>query len=157
MPQVLPDSAHLWRRVKDDKNHLMWDDESHRYIPATAEALTFNPALSTAWGEHVQAHGEGPAALVERAPQYRLVFSVQVAMVKKLRLVPEHDPERFPPDPPVSCAHVSVYWPESEPGDPRSPLQRSSRKALRFDLASAVELIHGQVYTEPPSSNISNW
>lgn len=146
--QPLPDFARLWRRAKDDPNHLLWDDETQRFAPATADALRFNPELSAAWGDHVESHGVGPKAVVAIAPRFGLVYEIDAAAVRHLGLTPEHKPDD-PPEPPVKCAHVLISLAEGAPTDPDA----DELIRLRWDLATAMVLIEGRVTLRPPQGS----
>ena len=148
--QHLDSTAHLWRRVAHRRSHLTWSKQDKRWLPSTDRALWFNPMLSTSWAEHIERHGEGAAALVQRAPSFPLVFSIEVGTIRALGLNTAHDPADPPIDKPIDCAHVAVTWPETDPDDGVSPLTEDRKIELRMDIAIATSLIFGEITLKPP-------
>lgn len=143
----IPNQDHLWRRLKDSENHLIWSSDLGRYIP-NHDALRFDPDLSTDWRQHLQGvHGYSPADILEGDDDYKLVGEFAVSEVRGIGFEIRASPTG--PTPP-GCAHASVEWPPSEvPAGKKQP-NKDVRNPLRFELAKHVSWVHGMPSIPPP-------
>ncbi len=147
---VLPVATedHLWRRFKDDPNHLTWDDELGP-LPHQDKALQFDEDLSTNWREHLEKHRIGPAEILGCSSKstYTLVGELAVTQAQQLSFVVTHSPEGKIP---IECSHTSVSWPPAEIHPPAKRPDRRARSRLRADMARNFTFVYGEVTAPPP-------
>jgi hypothetical protein len=140
------------RRFIDSPNHLEWDGDNNRYVPAHSQ-LQFDPEMSTQWSEHLsRVHQLGPEVILADAPNYSLVGEWSVDAVRKLafRVANTPDPDG---DGPLNCSHASVYWPLASIVPPKTEPSPSKRKKLRNDLNREMTWAFGEISTPPPDGS----
>ncbi len=139
----LEDDQHLWRRVKDDPNMLIWNSDEKRWVPSNtnpSNSVQFNPELSTFWREHLEdSHMLTARSIADDELGYTLVFEIMVEVPRKFGATVVHTPtcER-----PVQCAHTSVFYPND--------LNKGQRFIFRQELAHSMFLVSGSCHQVPP-------
>ena len=141
------DDGHvLWRRVQDHLDHHTWDSRDQRFRPITthpSNSLQFDDdGMSSSWSEHlVQVHNLGPEAILDDARKYTLVYAFSTAAARTMKCSVTHTPDTD--DPVIGCAHCSVRY-------PTEAIDRGMKKEVRYQLAQAMELVHGEPTIEIP-------
>ena len=149
----ITDGDRVLRRFIDSPNHLEWDADNSRYVPAGSQMIfdsdtpTEARDLSTYWREHLSRDELGPEVVLIGHPNYSLVGEWRVAAVRKLRFPVAHTPRG---DAPIECAHASIYWPpDSIPPSKMEP-GPSRRRMLRSELNREMSWTYGTISTPPP-------
>ncbi len=147
-PLEILDKDHLWRRFRDDPNHLVWDDElgpiPHHEV---SSVLQFDEDLSTNWREHLQRHHMGPVWVLGENPAYTLVGEISVLAARRLKFGVSHSAADIIP---IDCSHTSVSWPADKIHPPAKRPDKKTRSRLRSEIAMNFRFIHGEVKSEPP-------
>ena len=152
----IEDDDHILRRFIDSPNHLEWDADNERFIPA-ANQLQFDPEpstqsseLSTQSREHLwDVHHLGPEAVLDNNPNYSLVGEWLVDSVRKHKFPVKSTPD-LTVEGPLGCSHVSIYWPADSIVPPAIEPSKSNRKKLRSQLAREMTWVYGQITIPPP-------
>lgn len=145
-PDQIEDTHWVWRRVRDDLDHLEWDaiDQCWRPRPThPSNSLQFDTdGMSTVWADHVRVvHAGEPEVVLDSGGPNTLVYELSVGRARLLRFSVTHTPEgASSPD----CGHASLDWP--------TPVTRDVRKELRYELSRAMELVYGAPTQTPPPS-----
>ena len=141
------------RRFIDSPNHLEWDSDNSRYVPAGNQMIFDSDTpeeardLSTYWREHLGRDELGPEALLIGHSNYSLIGEWRVAAVRKLKFPVAHTPRG---DVPIECAHASICWPpDSIPPSKMEP-SPSRRRILRGELSRELSWAYGTISTPPP-------
>ncbi len=147
----IPPEDHLWRRFKDDPNHLTWDDELGP-LPHEDKALQFDNDLSTNWREHLEGHRIGPSGVLGCGSKsaYTLVGELAVAQAQLMGFLVTHSPDGKIP---IECSHTSVSWPPAEIHPPAKRPDKRARSRLRADMARNFPFVYGEVTTPPPAGH----
>jgi hypothetical protein len=147
--EQIPRTDDVWRVVTDDPDHREWDEIDRKWLPRSehpSNALQFDPDFSSAWRQHLeQLHHETAAVLIDAEAKRTLVFQLPLLAVDDLGLTYAHTPEGSAPP---ACSHTSVYLPEDASGNGKGAKAR--RKAIRLDVARAMELVMGDLPIEGP-------
>lgn len=142
---------HLWRRFRDDPNHLVWHDElgpiPHHEVNSV---LQFDEDLSTNWREHLERHRIGPAWVLGENASYTLVGEISVLAARNLDFGVVHSSQGIIP---IDCSHTSVSWPASQIRSPAKRPDKRTRSKLRSEIAKNFVFIYGEVKSEPPSGH----
>ena len=145
----IPSDSRLMRRFIDSPNHLEWDSDSNRYIPA-AKQLQFDPDMSTQWAEHLALkHKLGPEAVLDGNSSYSLVGEWKVDTVLKSQFLVSNTPDLTRTGP-LSCSHTSIDWPTSSIVPPKEEPSPKARRKLRSELTREMVWIFGDITTAPP-------
>jgi hypothetical protein len=147
-PLQIDDGDHLWRRFRDDPNHLVWDDElgpiPHHEVNSV---LQFDEDLSTSWREHLEWHHMRPVWVLGENPAYTLVGEISVSAARELDFGITHSSQDIIP---IDCAHASVSWPASHIHAPAKRPDKPTRSRLRSQIARNFTFVYGEVKSEPP-------
>lgn len=145
-PSDLSGADHLWRQFQNSENHLIWDYDNERWLPAPA-ALQFNPEMSSQWREHLQAHGLGANVILSIDRGYSLVGEWPVDAIERLKFPVQHTPVGSTP---IECAHSSVYWPPETLPDGKIQPTKDIRNLLRGNLADLIKWVCGEITVPRP-------
>jgi len=148
---ILPDEHHLWRRLIDDPNHIVWDSElGWLPNPRSAISLQMNPDLSMQWREHLRRHNIAPAGILGEDGRYTLAAELLIDDARALRFSVTHSP--LGPSP-LDCSHTSVDWPMDQTQNPPARPNRDERLRLRYDMSAKFKLVYGNVRTQVPEGS----
>ena len=149
IPLEIRNEDHLWRRFRDDPNHLVWDDElgpiPHHEVNSV---LQFDEDLSTNWREHLEWHRIGPSWVLGDNPEYTLVGEISVTTARDLDFGVTHSSDGIIP---IECSHTSVSWPATEIHPPAKRPDKKTRSRLRSQIARNFKFVLGEVRSQPPA------